>query len=160
MTSFSAIDQSMMSLALQEARKALYLSNPNPRVGCVIAKNDRILGKGFTQKVGSNHAEIEAIADTKRNGITEQELEGSTLYVTLEPCAMCAGAMLQARIDRLVYGAPDPKTGVIDSHIQLFQQPVSLFKIETTGGILAQECGQLLRNFFQEKRRKCHSRTY
>ena len=128
MTSFSAIDQSMMSLALQEARKTLYLSNPNPRVGCVIAKNNRILGIGFTQKVGSNHAEIEAIADTKRNGITEQELEGSTVYVTLEPCSHtgrtppCCDALEKMRPARVVIAMQDPNPRVSGKGIARLRQ--------------------------------------
>jgi diaminohydroxyphosphoribosylaminopyrimidine deaminase/5-amino-6-(5-phosphoribosylamino)uracil reductase len=117
-----------MNLALQEARKALFLSNPNPRVGCVITKNDRILGKGFTQKVGSNHAEIEAIADAKRNGITEQELEGSTVYVTLEPCSHigrtppCCDALEKIRPARVVIAMQDPNPRVSGQGIARLRQ--------------------------------------
>jgi diaminohydroxyphosphoribosylaminopyrimidine deaminase/5-amino-6-(5-phosphoribosylamino)uracil reductase len=82
MAQFSPFDQQMMSLALQEARKALYLSNPNPRVGCVICKGDKILGKGFTQRVGGNHAEIEAIANARHLGASDSDLQGSTVYVS------------------------------------------------------------------------------
>jgi tRNA(adenine34) deaminase len=79
-------------------------------------------------------------------------LPGTTLYVTLEPCMMCAGAMVHARIDRLVYGAADPKTGVIDSHQQVFAEKTVNHKIKVSGGVLANECGELLSAFFKARR--------
>ena len=80
---YSAVDHQWMSEALAEAQKALYLSNPNPRVGCVIVNEGQVIGRGHTQKVGGPHAEIQALADVKANGFSA---EGSTVYVTLEPC--------------------------------------------------------------------------
>jgi diaminohydroxyphosphoribosylaminopyrimidine deaminase/5-amino-6-(5-phosphoribosylamino)uracil reductase len=151
MTSFSAIDQTMMSLALQEARKALYLSNPNPRVGCVIAKNDRILGKGFTQKVGSNHAEIEALADAKRNGITEAELEGSAVYVTLEPCSHigrtppCCDALEKIRPARVVIAMQDPNPRVSGQGIVRLRQ----LGIRVELGLMKNEVMQLNPGFMK-----------
>ena len=118
MAQFSPFDQQMMSLALQEARKALYLSNPNPRVGCVICKGDKILGKGFTQRVGGNHAEIEAIANARHLGASDSDLQGSTVYVSLEPCAHkgrtppCCDALERIGPARVVIAMQDPNPKV------------------------------------------------
>jgi len=118
MAQFSPFDQQMMSLALQEARKALYLSNPNPRVGCVICKGDKILGKGFTQRIGGNHAEIEAIANARRLGASDSDLQGSTVYVSLEPCSHigrtppCCDALERIGPARVVIAIQDPNPKV------------------------------------------------
>ncbi len=126
-------------------------------VGAVLVRDNQLIAEGYNQPISgcdpTLHAEIVAL----RAGAQKQKnyrLPGCTLYVTLEPCAMCAGAINHARLSRLVYGALDPKTGVIDSQVQLLQQPVSLSSIQIQGGILAEECGHLLRTFFQEKRKK------
>lgn len=118
MTQFSPNDQQMMALALQEASKALFLSNPNPRVGCVITKADTILGKGFTQKVGGAHAEIQAIADARHKGAGDSDLAGSTVYVTLEPCSHtgktppCCDALELIKPARVVIALQDPNPKV------------------------------------------------
>ena len=118
MAQFSPFDQQMMSLALQEARKALYLSNPNPRVGCVICKGDKILGQGFTQRVGGNHAEIEAIANARHLGASDSDLQGSTVYVSLEPCSYkgrtppCCDALERIGPARVVIAMQDPNPKV------------------------------------------------
>lgn len=118
MSQFTSFDQQMMALALQEASKALYLSNPNPRVGCVITKGDTILGQGFTQKRGGQHAEIEAIADAKSRGVSELDLSGSTIYVSLEPCSHhgktppCCDALEVIKPARIVIAMQDPNPKV------------------------------------------------
>lgn len=118
MTQFSPYDHQIMSLALEEASKALFLSNPNPRVGCVITKADKILGRGFTQKAGGHHAEIEAIADARRKGASDSDLVGSTVYVTLEPCSHtgktppCCDALEAIKPARIVVAMQDPNPKV------------------------------------------------
>jgi len=108
---FTSNDTDFMRLALAEAAKSLYLSNPNPRVGCVIVKNGKVIGAGFTQAVGLAHAEIEALADARQRGI---DPAGATVYVTLEPCSHigrtppCTDAMIIAKPARVVIAMQDP----------------------------------------------------
>ena len=108
---YSAVDHQFMSEAIAEAQKALYLSNPNPRVGCVIVKDDKVIGKGFTQKVGSAHAEIQALANAKSLG---NDPAGSTIYVTLEPCSHtgrtppCVDALIAAKPKAIFVAMSDP----------------------------------------------------
>ena len=108
---YSAVDHQFMSEAIAEAQKALYLSNPNPRVGCVIVKDDKVIGKGFTQKVGSAHAEVQALANAKSLG---NDPAGSTIYVTLEPCSHtgrtppCVDALIAAKPKAIFVAMSDP----------------------------------------------------
>ena len=108
---YSAVDHQFMSKAIAEAQKALYLSNPNPRVGCVIVKDDKVIGKGFTQKVGSAHAEVQALANAKSLG---NDPAGSTIYVTLEPCSHtgrtppCVDALIAAKPKAIFVAMSDP----------------------------------------------------
>ena len=108
---YSAVDHQFMSQALAEAQKALYLSNPNPRVGCVIVKDGQVIGRGYTQRVGGSHAEVQALADAKINGF---ETEGSTVYVTLEPCnhtgrtPPCVDALIAAKPAMVIAAMSDP----------------------------------------------------
>ena len=124
-------------------------------VGAVIVLNNEAIGTGFNQPIKHNdptsHAEIVALRAAAKH-MSNYRIPGATLYVTLEPCLMCAGAMLHARIERLVYGAPDPKTGVIDSHQQVFKQHTALHQIQVSRGVLTDECGDLLSAFFKAKR--------
>lgn len=126
-------------------------------VGAVLVADDVILGEGFNQSIGRSdataHAEIMAIRQAS-NRQSNYRLATGTLYVSLEPCLMCAGAMLHARIKRCVFGAYDPKTGVIESCDQLFAKPYALHRIAYTGGVLADQCGALLQDFFKQKRKK------
>ena len=126
-------------------------------VGSIVVYDDKVVGHGFNQPISADdptaHAEIVALRDAA-NLLGNYRLPGVTLYVTLEPCMMCAGAMIHSRIDRLVYGASDPKTGVISSHLCAFDQPVVNHKIAVTGGVMAEECGSLLSAFFRKKREK------
>jgi tRNA(adenine34) deaminase len=125
-------------------------------VGAVLVKDGRIVGRGYNCPVASSdptaHAEIRALREASQR-LGNYRLPGCTLYVTLEPCVMCAGAMLHARIARLVYGAPDPKTGACGSVVDLFAEERLNFHAQATGGVLAEECGALLRDFFAERRR-------
>lgn len=108
---YTAVDHQLMSEALAEAQKALYLSNPNPRVGCVIVKDGQVIGRGYTQKVGGPHAEVQALADVKAKGLNPA---GSTVYVTLEPCSHtgrtppCVDALIEAKPARVIAAMSDP----------------------------------------------------
>ena len=142
-----------MRLALREADRAAAAGEVP--VGAVLVKDGVVVGTGYNQPVGmhdpSAHAEMQAL----RHGAIELEnyrLPGCVMYVTLEPCAMCAGAMLHARLERVVFGAADPKTGVAGSVLNLFEQKQLNHQTSITGGVLAGECGQLLSNFFAQRR--------
>jgi tRNA(adenine34) deaminase len=150
-----AQDLFWMQRALQNAKLAQ--EKGEVPVGAVLVHDNQMVAEGYNQPISGLDPTLHAEIVVLRAGAQKQNnyrLPGCTLYVTLEPCAMCAGAISHARISRLVYGALDPKTGVIDSQLQLLRQPVSLFSIQTQGGILAEECGHVLRTFFQEKRKK------
>jgi diaminohydroxyphosphoribosylaminopyrimidine deaminase/5-amino-6-(5-phosphoribosylamino)uracil reductase len=97
---YSAVDHQFMREALAEAQKAFYLSNPNPRVGCVIVKSGQVIGRGYTQKVGDAHAEVQALADAKAQGV---DPVGSTIYVTLSPCISCARIIYSMKIKKVIY---------------------------------------------------------
>ena len=124
-------------------------------VGAVVVKAGEIVGRGFNAPISRHdptaHAEIMALRDAARN-LGNYRLPDCQLYVTLEPCAMCAGAILHARIARVVYGAQDPKTGACGSVIDLFSEPRLNFHAEAIGGMLAEECGALLSGFFAARR--------
>jgi tRNA(adenine34) deaminase len=124
-------------------------------VGAVLVVGEDIIGEGWNQPIGGSdptaHAEIMALraAGAKR---TNYRLTGSTLYVTLEPCLMCVGAMVHARIARLVFGAYDPKGGAVSSLYRGFELPGLNHRVEVTGGVLADECGLTLKRFFKARR--------
>jgi tRNA(adenine34) deaminase len=146
-------DADAMRLALAEARAA-FAAGEAP-VGAVVVQGGRVIAAGRNAPIAGSdptaHAEIAALrAAAARLG--NYRLEGCTLVVTLEPCAMCAGAMLHARLDRVVYGASDPKTGAAGSVIDLFANPRLNHRTQTRGGVLADECGALLREFFKPRR--------
>ena len=126
-------------------------------VGAVVVYEGQIVGRGFNSPIGENdptaHAEIAALRDAARN-LENYRLPGCELFVTLEPCAMCAGAILHSRIARVVYGARDPKTGVHGSVVDLFAVDRLNHHTEIVGGILAEECGRLLSDFFASRRAK------
>jgi tRNA(adenine34) deaminase len=125
-------------------------------VGALLVRDRKVIGVGWNRPIGSHdptaHAEIMALraaALSERN----YRLPGSTLYVTLEPCCMCAGAMVHARVERLVFGAPDPKSGAAGSVFRLLpsEQPFN-HRVAVQGGVLQEECGELLRAFFRGRR--------
>ena len=124
-------------------------------VGAVVVRDGQIVGRGFNSPIGESdptaHAEIAALRDAARN-LENYRLPGCELFVTLEPCAMCAGAILHARIARVVYGARDPKTGVHGSVVDLFAVDRLNHHTEIVGGVLAEECGSLLSDFFAARR--------
>lgn len=125
-------------------------------VGAVIVKDDQLVSAGRNRReIGKNalaHAEIEAISGACRM-LGGWRLSGCTLYVTLEPCPMCAGAIINARLDRVVYGAPDPKAGSCGSLVNLFSLPYN-HQPELTGGVLKEDCAALLQDFFRGLRAK------
>ena len=148
-------DEKWMQIAIEEAKLAMR-ENEIP-VGAVLVKNEIVIAQAHNLSILNNdptaHAEIQLL----RKAGKKQEnyrLGGSTLYVTLEPCAMCFGAMIHARIERIVFGALDPKTGVCGSCINLNKENFFNHKITITGGVLDKESSDLLRLFFKSKRHK------
>ncbi|WP_153146368.1 tRNA adenosine(34) deaminase TadA [Sphingopyxis sp.] len=148
-------DDFFMREAISLARAAECLGEVP--VGAVVVKAGKIVGRGFNSPIGESdptaHAEIAALRDAARN-LGNYRLPGCELFVTLEPCAMCAGAILHSRIARVVYGARDPKTGVHGSVVDLFGVERLNHHTTVTGGILAEECSAVLTAFFAERRRK------
>ncbi|MBP6035915.1 MAG: tRNA adenosine(34) deaminase TadA [Azonexus sp.] len=126
-------------------------------VGALVVRDGLIVGRGYNAPIGGKdptaHAEIAALRDAAQQ-LGNYRLPGCTLYVTLEPCAMCAGAIMHARIARVVYGARDPKTGVHGSVIDLFAVERLNHHTEVEGGVLAEECAALLSGFFAARRNK------
>lgn len=126
-------------------------------VGAVVVYENRIVGRGFNQPIGRHdptaHAEVMALRDAAER-LGNYRLPGAVLYVTLEPCAMCVGAIFHARISRVVFGAKDPKTGAAGSVIDLFAEARLNHHAVVEGGVLAVECGRLLSDFFAARRRK------
>ena len=148
-------DEAAMRLALIEARAAAAAGEVP--VGAVVVKDGRVLARGRNAPIGGHdptaHAEIAALRAAAQ-ALGNYRLEGCTLYVTLEPCAMCAGAIMHARIARVVYGARDQKTGVHGSVVDLFGVERLNFHATVEGGLLAAECGGLLSAFFARRRRQ------
>ncbi len=146
-------DSRFMELALDLARQA-GAADEVP-VGAVIVLDGEVVGRGFNQPVGRRdptaHAEIIALRAAATR-LDNYRLPGCTLYVTLEPCAMCVGAILHARIERVVFGARDPKTGAAGSVIDLFAESRLNHHATVVGGVLAEQCGSLLSSFFAARR--------
>jgi len=146
-------DEKWLREALRAARAAR--DADEVPVGCVVVHEDRIVGRAHNQRETlrdpTAHAEMIALTQAAA-ALQTWRLDGCTLYVTLEPCAMCAGAMVLGRIDRLVYGATDPKAGAVESVFRLLDEPRLNHKVEVTGGVLAAECGAVLSEFFRTKR--------
>lgn len=147
------IDIKNMHLALIQAYYAWNLLEVP--VGAIIIKDNTIIASGFNQSIKncdpSSHAEIVTLRNAAIK-LNNYRLPGCTIYVTLEPCAMCAGAILHARLARVVYGAPDKKTGAAGSVINLFQQNQLNHHTKLTGGIMSKKCGDLLKKFFIYRR--------
>ncbi|MDR0890294.1 MAG: nucleoside deaminase [Oscillospiraceae bacterium] len=145
-------EEELMRAAIALAREAA-MDDEVP-VGCVIYDGTRIVGRGRNRREGAKnalaHAEIEAIADACKT-LGGWRLWQCTLYVTLEPCPMCAGAIINARLKRVVYGAADPKAGSCDSVTRLFELPYN-HRPALSSGLLAGECSAILRDFFRTKR--------
>ncbi len=144
-------DEKYMLLALDEAKKAE--SEDEVPVGAIIVRNDEIIASAYnTREYGKNalyHAEIKAIDEACKK-LGGWRLVGCTMYVTLEPCPMCAGAIINARIERVVFGAPDMKAGAFGTMINLTDYP--LYKPQITSGVLKDDCAKILSDFFKKKR--------
>lgn len=151
--SWTYIDINLMQVAIAEAEKAM-ASNEVP-VGAIVTWSGEIIGKGFNRIIQdsdpSAHAEVIAIRNAAANQ-KNYRLKGATVYVTLEPCAMCVGAMIQARIQRLVFGAYDPQTGAVGSVLDLSNIKEFNHRFEINGGLLEAECSAMLKDFFAAKR--------
>ena len=148
-------DKKYMKEALKQAKKA-YALDETP-IGCVIVYEGKIISRGYNSRnVDKNtlaHAELAAIKKASRK-LGDWRLEGCTMYVTLEPCPMCAGAIVQARITRVVIGCMNPKAGCAGSVLNLLQMDGFNHKVEIETGILEEECSQLMSGFFRELRKK------
>ena len=146
-------DEKFMNLALQEAQKSKEM-NEVP-VGAVVVINNDVISRSYNQSISKNdptsHAEINVLRDAAKK-VGNYRLTDACLYVTLEPCAMCYGAIVHARISRLVFGAYDPKTGVCGSSIKLHEQGCFNHSPEITGGVLEEDCSLILKDFFKERR--------
>jgi len=142
-----------MSMAIEEALRAE--KRGEVPVGAVLVLGEEVLARAHNRTVSLNdptaHAEVLAIRRAARLR-KNYRLPGTTLYVTLEPCILCAGAVLQARIDRLVYGARDPKGGAVESLYRLLEDSRLNHEVRLTGGVLERECGEILSGFFRKKR--------
>lgn len=148
-------DIKYMKMALAEARKA-YQRGEVP-IGAVVVCNDQVVGRGFNLREQTqdptSHAEMIALREAAENEASWR-LENCQLYVTLEPCPMCAGAILQSRIKRLVYGASDPKAGAVRSLYQLLDDDRFNHQVEVEAGVMEKESAQLLKDFFRELRQR------
>ena len=152
-TAKTAEDELFLAEALKGARRAL--RHGDVPIGCVIVKDGRVLSRGHNRREVDQdptaHAELVAIRRAARK-LGSWRLTGCTLYVTLEPCAMCAGAIVLARLPRLVYGAADPKAGFVGSLGDLCRDARLNHRVSVTAGVLASDCGTLLVEFFRAKR--------
>lgn len=146
-------DARWMREALAEARQAL--AEGEVPVGAMVVRDDEVLGRGRNAMISSQdptaHAEVLALREAARK-VGNYRLPGATLYATVEPCPMCCGAALHARVSRVVFGAPDPKGGAAMSLYRLLEDPRLTHRAEVESGVLAEECGAVLRAFFESRR--------
>ena len=142
-----------MKEAIRQAKKA-YAIGEVP-IGCVIVRDGKIISRGYNRRtIDKNtlaHAELAAIKKASKK-LDDWRLEGCTMYVTLEPCQMCAGALVQSRIDRVVVGCMNPKAGCAGSILNLLQMPEFNHQVELETGVLEEECSQMMKDFFRELR--------
>lgn len=150
---FADEDQRWINEAIVLAKQAA--DEGEVPVGAVVVKDGKIIGRGWNQNIGLNdptaHAEIMAMREAG-NSQANHRLPGCTLYVTLEPCVMCAGAMIHARLERIVFAATDPKTGAAGGKFDLLSNPAHNHAPTVNGGCLADECSALLKDFFRQRR--------
>jgi len=148
-------DEQWMRYALNRALQAAHLGEVP--VGAVLVKDGELLAEGFNEPIATHdptaHAEIIAMRRAAAQ-LRNYRLTDSTLYVTIEPCLMCVGAMVHARIGRLVYGAPEPKAGAIESAMRALDHPTLNHRFDVTGGVLGDESRAVMQAFFQERRRQ------
>jgi tRNA(adenine34) deaminase len=142
-----------MSAALEQAQLAR--ASGEVPIGAVLVIGDEIVARGFNQPIGRTdptaHAEIVALRSAAA-AVGNYRLTGSTLYVTVEPCLMCVGALVHARVGHVVYGAPEPRWGALVSSLQAHEAPGLNHRVAVTGGVLEQECRRLMQDFFKERR--------
>jgi len=147
------IDTVYMQLALEEARLAAEAGEVP--IGAVLVQDDKVVARGNNRTIRdcdpTAHAEIIALREAARM-VANYRLSGMTMYVTLEPCAMCAGAIIQARVPRVVYGADDPKGGAVRTCFTVLSHPRLNHQVEVTSGILAEQCAAILQRFFTARR--------
>jgi tRNA(adenine34) deaminase len=148
-------DISWMNRAIELAQRAAAMGEVP--VGAVITRGDQLLGEGFNQPIAATdptgHAEINALRDAARRA-GNYRLPGVTLYVTIEPCTMCLGAMIHARVERLVFGAREPRAGAVVSQLKLSELDHYNHRLSWTEGVQAHLCSELLTGFFRERRKK------
>ncbi len=148
-----SLDEHFMREAQREAREALAAGEVP--VGAVVVLDGRLVGAGFNQPIGradpTAHAEIVALRVAARE-VGNYRLTGATLYVTVEPCVMCVGAIVHARIGTLVYGASEPKAGAVRSAMRALDHPALNHRVEVVEGVLDEECGQIMQDFFRDRR--------
>ena len=148
-----------MVRALELASQAA--SKDEVPVGAVVVLNGKEIGAGFNAPISgcdpTAHAEIRALRDAAAR-VGNYRLAGATLYVTLEPCTMCVGAIVHSRISRLVYGAAEPKAGAVESARRTLEEPHLNWRVEVTGGVMAEACGQAISEFFSRRRREIRAR--
>lgn len=151
-----ANDELWMNEALRAAQRALEVGEVP--IGAIVLSEDRIVGAGWNRNIVDTdptaHAEIVALREAGAT-LGNHRLSGCDLFVTIEPCAMCAGAMVHARIKRLIYGADDPKAGAVKSTIKLLDHPQFNHRVEVQSGVLAGRCAELLQRFFRDRRDQC-----
>lgn len=149
----SELDRQFMQQALDQAKLAA-IAGEVP-VGAVLVRDGQVISTGFNQSISksdpSAHAEMMALRAAAHDE-SNYRLPGTTLYVTLEPCIMCAGAMLHARVERVLFGTADPKTGAAGSVLNVFLEKKINHQTQVEGGIMVDECGKILRDFFKERR--------
>ena len=147
-------DELWMEEALREALRALAAGEVP--VGAIVVCEGQVVGRGANRNISDSdptaHAEMIALRDAGRH-VGNHRLGGCEMYVTIEPCAMCAGALVHARLKRLVYGADDPKAGAVKSALQVLNHPRLNHQMEVRGGVLAARCAEVLQEFFEGKRR-------
>lgn len=151
--STQASDELWMQEALLAARRALELGEVP--VGAVVVSDNKVVGRGFNRNITDHdpaaHAEIVALREAGAT-IGNHRLGGCDLFVTIEPCAMCAGAIVHARIRRLIYGADDPKAGAVHSVMRVLNHPALNHTVEVTRGVLAGQCAEIVKDFFRSRR--------
>jgi tRNA(adenine34) deaminase len=147
------MDETFMRAALDLARQARQLGEVP--IGAVVVLDGAVIGRGFNQPIGAHdptaHAEIVALRAAARS-IANYRLTGATMYVTVEPCLMCVGALVHARVGQVVFGAPEPKAGALGSAFNVHESTRLNHRLEVTGGVLEEECRALMQQFFEQRR--------
>ncbi|MDP5254163.1 MULTISPECIES: tRNA adenosine(34) deaminase TadA [unclassified Vibrio] len=152
---FTELDQHYMQMAIELARQAE--QQGEVPIGAVLVKDQQVIATGYNQSISlcdpCAHAEVNTLRQAGKT-LNNYRLLDTTLYVTLEPCPMCAGALLHARVTRIVYGAPDLKAGAAGTVIDVFNSPAAFHYAQVEGGLLEDECKSLLQNFFKRRRKE------